>query len=142
TVGQRDANLTTAGLNIELGLFEGGRRLGRLRTAEADVRLALAQGKEICDRIAYEVSVAYFAIDDARQRIELARTAMMQATENLRVVRNLIERGDATPTDVVDGELALTRAQQNYYTALYDYQTALARLAYAVGAPVPDGMAT
>jgi outer membrane protein TolC len=141
TASQRDANLATAGLNIELGLFEGGRRLGRLRTAEADVRIALAQGKDICDRIAYEVSVAYFAIDDARQRLELARTAVMQATENLRVVRNLIARGDATPTDVVDGELALTRAQQNEYTALYDYQTALARLAYAIGVPVADAMA-
>jgi outer membrane protein TolC len=141
TAGQRDANLATAGLNIELGLFEGGRRLGRLRTAEADVRIALAQGKDICDRIAYEVSVAYFAIDDARQRLELARTAVLQATENLRVVRNLIEKGDATPTDVVDGELALTRAQQNEYTALYDYQTALARLAYAIGVPVADATA-
>jgi outer membrane protein TolC len=141
TTGQRDANLTTAGLNIEMGLFEGGRRLGRLRTAAADVRLALAQGKEICDRIAYEVTVAYLAIEDARQRLDLARTAVTQATENLRVVRNLIAKGDATPTDVVDAELALTRAQQNYYTALYDYQTALARLAYAVGVPVPDGIA-
>jgi outer membrane protein TolC len=45
-------------------------------------------------------------------------------------------QGEATPTDVVDAELALTRAQQGYYTALYDYQVALARLAYAVGLPV------
>jgi outer membrane protein TolC len=142
TAAQRDANLATAGLNIELGLFEGGRRLGRLRTAEADVRIALARARDICDRIAYEVSVAYFAIDDARQRIDLARTAVAQATENLRVVRNLIEKGDATPTDVIDAELALTRAQQNEYTALYDYQTALARLAYAIGVTGPDGLVT
>ncbi len=140
TATQRDANLAVGGLNIELGLFEGGRRLGRLRSAAADVRLALAQAKDICDRIAYEVNVAYLAIEDARQRIELAQTARTQAAENLRVVRNLIERGDATPTDVVDAELALVRAQQNWYTALYDYQTALARLAYAIGVPVPDGL--
>ncbi len=138
--GLRDANLTEGGLNIDLGLFEGGRRLGRLRSARADERIAIAQGKDLCDRIAYEVTVAYLGIDDARQRIELARTAVAGATENLRVVHGLFARGDATPTDVIDAELALVRAQQNAYTALYDYQTALARLAYAVGAPVPGGL--
>lgn len=133
---RHDANIATGGLNIELSLFEGGRRLGKLQTAEADVRAAVAQGKEICDRIAYEVQSAFLLIDDARQRIALSRTAVAGATENLRVVRSLFEKGDATPTDVVDGELAMTRAQQDYYVALYDYQTAVARLAYAAGVPV------
>lgn len=131
-----ESNLAVGGLNIELSLFEGGRRLGKLQTAEADVRAAVAQGKEICDRIAYEVQSAFLLIDDARQRIALSRTAVAGATENLRVVRSLFEKGDATPTDVVDGELAMTRAQQDYYVALYDYQTAVARLAYAAGVPV------
>ena len=54
----------------------------------------------------------------------------------MRVVLSLFEKGDATPTDVVDAELAITRAQQDASTALYDYQTGLARLAYAVGLPV------
>jgi outer membrane protein TolC len=134
------ADLVAGGLAIDLVLFEGGKRLGRLRTAEAEARAAVAQGKEVCDQIAYEVNVAYFALDDARQRIGLARTAVAQATENLRVVRSLIDRGDATPTDVVDAELALTRAQQNDYAALYDYETAVARLAYAIGVAVPDGI--
>ena len=62
--------------------------------------------------------------------------AVSAATENLRVVRGLVGQGDASPTDVVDAELALIRAQQAYYTALYYYQVALARLAYAVGLPV------
>jgi outer membrane protein len=134
--GLSDANLIAGGLNIELPLFEGGRRVGKLRTAEADVRAAVAAGKEICDRIAYEVQTAFLLIDDARQRIALSQTAVAGATENLRVVRSLFEKGDATPTDVVDGELAMIRAQQDYSAARYDYQTALVRLAYAVGRPM------
>ena len=140
--GLKDINLASGGLSIELGLFEGGRRLGRLHTAEAQIRTALAQGKEICDRIAYEVNLAYLAIVDARQRIGLSRTAVNQSTENLRVVRSLFGRGDATPTDIVDAELASIRAQQNYFAALYDYQTALVRLAYATGVPAPGGVPT
>ncbi len=132
----KNANLFAGGLSIELALFEGGRRLGKLQTAEADVRAAIAQGKEVCDKIAFEVHTAYLLIDDARQRLALARTVFAKAQENLRVVRSLFVHGDATPTEVVDGELALTRAQQDQFTAAYDYQTALARLAYASGLPI------
>lgn len=131
-----NANLIAGGVNIELSLFEGGRRRGKLQAAEADVRYAVAQGKEICDRIAYEVHSAYLLIDNARQQNALSRTAVSQATENLRVVRSLFENGDATPTEVVDAELAMTRAQQDRFTAIYEYQVSLARLAYAAGVPV------
>jgi outer membrane protein TolC len=133
-------NLAAGGLAIELALFEGGKRLGKVRMAEAEARVALAQGKEVCDRIAYEVNVAYVAIADARERMIQAKKAVEAGTENLRVVRSQLEQGDASPTDVADGELVLTRAQQNYYTALYDYQIALARLAYAVGRPVGEDL--
>ena len=62
-------------------------------------------------------------------------TAATQASENLRVVRSLFDQGDTIVTDVIDAELTLTRAQQDYLIATYDYQTALARVAYAVGLP-------
>ena len=41
--------------------------------------------------------------------------------------------GNATPTDVVDSEAALTRSQQRFFSATYTYLAALARLDYAVG---------
>jgi hypothetical protein len=37
------------------------------------------------------------------------------------------------PTDIVDAETALTRSQQRYNSALYNYLTALAGLDYAMG---------
>ncbi|MFN4258471.1 MAG: TolC family protein [Gemmataceae bacterium] len=129
--------LISGGVNIELGLYEGGRRKGQLVSAKAEVRAAIAQAKEVCDRIAYEVTAAFLAMDDARQRIELSQSMVTQAEENIRVVGNLFRRGDATPTEVVDAELTWVRARQNYAAALYDYQTALARLQYAIGTTRP-----
>jgi outer membrane protein TolC len=114
-------------------LFDGGARLGNTRTATAEVGSAVGQAQLVADTIAYEVNQAYYAVDDARQRIVLARTSIAQAEENLRLVINKYKAGDATPTDVVDAETASTRAQQSYYTALYDYLTAIARLEYAMG---------
>jgi outer membrane protein len=130
------ADVVSGGLSIELTLFEGGRRVGHVRTAEAEARGATAQGKEVCDRISYEVNVAYLSIAEARESIAQASAAISAATENLRVVRGQVGQGDVSPTDVVDAEWALTRAQQSYYIALYDYQIALVQLAYADGLPI------
>ncbi|MBX3413984.1 MAG: TolC family protein [Pirellulales bacterium] len=135
-----DKTSAIGGVSLELALFEGGRRIGKLRTAQAEMRGAIALGREICDRIAYEVNLAYLAIQDARQRVELSRTTVAQASENLRVVQRLLEHGDATPTELVDAVLTMTRAKQNYATALYDYQTSLARLAFATGLPNTPGL--
>ncbi|MBI2827584.1 MAG: TolC family protein [Planctomycetia bacterium] len=137
-----EVHLAAGGVNLEMALFEGGRRVGKLRSAEADVRVAIAQGKDLCDRIAYEVNLAFLGIQDARQRIDLSRTTVAQANENLRVVRRLVEHGDATSTDLIDAVLLITRAQQNYAAALYDYQTSLARLTYATGLPNTPGLSS
>ena len=75
------------------------------------------------------------AAGDATQQslLELSRTAVTEAQENLRLVRVKYRNGDATPTDIVDAETALTRSQQRYNSALYNYLTALAGLDYAMG---------
>jgi outer membrane protein len=132
--------LVAGGVNLELALFEGGRRVGQVRQAEAEVRGAVAQGKEMCDQIALEVNLAYLNVADARQRIDLCRTSVAQANENLRVVRRLQQQGDATQTDVIEAVLLRTRAEQGLAQALYDYQTSLARLTYATGIPATPGL--
>ena len=129
------AEHASAGIGIELGLFQGGKRIGEMREAKTEIDLAVAGGKEVCDQIAYEVKVAYLSITDAIERMKVAQAAAAQASENRRVVGSLFDQGDAIATEIIDAELTLTRAQQAYLIARYDYQTALARLAFAVGLP-------
>lgn len=130
-------NVAIAGINLDMDLFAGGRKLGALRQANADIRIAVARAKEVCDTIAFEVNQSYRLIDDARERIRLGETAVRQARENARLVENKFAEGDATPTDIVDAETTLTRAQQSLIQARYDYQTALARVSYATGWEIP-----
>lgn len=124
-----------AGIHFDQQLYAGGRRQGNQRAAEADVRGAAANAQVICDNIALEVNLAYREIAVARQRIELAQTSVTQARENLRLVRVKYRNGNATPTDIVDAETTLTRSQQRFYSATYEYLIALARLDYALGQP-------
>ena len=137
-----------AGLHLELPLYTGGLLRGELRTAEAEVAAAVADAQAILDGISLEVTRAFRSEVAAGQRIELSRTAVVEAQENLRLVRVKYRNGDATPTDIVDAETALTRSQQRFNSAIYTYLAALARLDYAMGrqqgtilrqASVPEG---
>ena len=122
-----------AGLHVEAPLYAGGRHLGELRSADADVEAALADAQAILDAISLQVNLAYRGVVAANERIGLSRTAVVQAQENLRLVRVRYRNGTATPTDIVDSEAALTRSQQRFFSATYTYLAALARLNYAVG---------
>jgi outer membrane protein TolC len=123
----------TASINLQWKLYQGGQRIADLRYAASNVRAAVDQAEVVCDVIAFEVNDAYRAVDAARQSIALARPAVAQARENLRLITQRYASGNATPTDIVDAETALTRAQQDLYTSQYDYLSALVRMDYATG---------
>jgi outer membrane protein TolC len=124
-----------AAIHLDQRLYSGGRRRGEQWAAEADVAAAGAQAQTVLDGISLEVSLAYRGVRATRERIPLTETAVTQATENLRLVRVKYKNGNATPTDVVDAETTLTRSEQRYHSAVYDYLAALARLEYALGTP-------
>src|SRR5439155_7416562 len=83
--------------------------------------------------ISVEVTVANRGVRSAQARVELARPAVEQSRESLRLVRERFRNGTATPTDVVDAETARTRSEQRYASASIEYLSALARLAYVMG---------
>ena len=132
------ADLALGFIKLEWGLFEGGKRVGELRVADSKVRSAVAHAESISDTIAFQVTEAYRLLVAARGGIDHARPAVEQSEENYRLVVARAQRGDATPSDVVDSETSLTRAQQDYLNSIHDYLIALARLEYAIGvAPTP-----
>jgi outer membrane protein TolC len=127
------ADLTVGFIRLDWTLFEGGRRIAETRVAESRVREAMAQAESIVDNIAFQVNEAYRRMVTARLGIEDARPAVEQARENFRLVRSRALEGDATPTEITDAQASLTRAEQSYFNAVYNYLTALARLEYAMG---------
>src|SRR5262249_44120160 len=132
------ADLVLGFIRLEWGLFEGGKRVAELRLADSQIREAAAQADSIADTIAYQVNQAYRQLVAARKGIERARPAGEQPRETSRLGEGRAKQGDATPAELTDAAAALTRAQQDYFNAVYDYLTALARLEYAMGtAPTP-----
>lgn len=121
------------GIHVDQKLYSGGRRRGQVHEADADVEEAIANAQTIFDGISLEVNLAYRSITAARQRIELTRTQVTQARENLRLMQVRYRNGTATPTDVADATTTAVRAEQRDFLALYDYLQALGRLEYTMG---------
>jgi hypothetical protein len=144
----QNANVLGGGAFAVLDVYTGGKRRGQMRTAQAGVLRAATQAKQVVDGVAYEVHFAHTAVDDARESVAQARTTVAQARENYRLVENRYRTGDAQPTDLIDAETSRTRAEQNLSAALYQYQTAVARLEFAIGASIatpasaPEELAT
>jgi len=120
-------------IKLEWGLFEGGRRVAELRIADSKIRGAIAQAESISDGIAFQVNEAYRLLVTSRRAIERSRAPVEQTRETYRIVQARFRQGDATTTEVIDAETAMTRAEQEYQTALFDYLTSLAKLDYAMG---------
>jgi outer membrane protein TolC len=127
------------GIQLDVPLYHGGANRGNLASAEADIMQALVDAQSVLNDISLEVTVAHREMVSARARVELARPAVGQSAEALRIVRERYRAGTATPTDVIDAETASTRAEQRYATARIEYLSALARLAYVIGAD-PGGL--
>jgi outer membrane protein TolC len=133
-----DADLAVGFIRLDWGLFEGGKRIAELRVNDSRVREAMAQSESIADTIAFQVNQAYHRMVAARKGIDRSRPAIDQTRETYRLVGARSVQGDATPAELTDAEVALTRAQQDYSNAIYDYLIAIARLEYTMGtAPIP-----
>jgi outer membrane protein TolC len=137
------ADLGLAFIRLEWGLFEGGKRVAELHVADAHIRETVAEAESIADTIAFQVNQAYRQLVAARKGIERARPAVEQSRETYRLVAARAKQGDAIPAELTDAAASLTRAEQDYFNAVYDWLSTLARLEYVMGtAPTPSTMAS
>ena len=130
--GLHDSNISGE-IGIQIDLFSGGRTTAEVRKAKKKLAKAKEQAKEVCDGISLQVKGAFLGIKEAKERIKVTKEARLQAKENLRLMNSKYRQNIVASTDVVDAETLLTRTEQNYYTALYDYIVAIARLENAIG---------
>jgi outer membrane protein TolC len=90
------------------------------------------------DAIRLEVRRDYYELDSARQQVEVARTAIAESQESLRINQNRYASGLSTITDLLAAEEAAQRSQIDYWEAVYCYHTGYAKLELASGTLTPQ----
>ena len=80
-----------------------------------------------------QVRTRWLDLQTARQQIEVARTAIVQAEENINVILDRYRQQLSNNTDVLDAENRRVQSLSNYFNSVYDEALARFRLRRAVG---------
>lgn len=88
-------------------------------------------------RVELEVRRTYLDLKVAEKTLHVTRKGIDQAEENYRIEKAKFSKQASTAKDLLDAQLALTRAQLTRVTALYSWYVARAALAHAIGDPLP-----
>jgi outer membrane protein len=121
------------GIEVQFDLFQGGAKRAELSRQRALEEKVTALKQAATDGVRLEVRRAYYEVDTSRQQIEVARAAIAQAQESLRINQDRYDSGLTTITDLLGAEEAVRRSQTDYWDAVYLYQTSYAGLELASG---------
>ena len=128
---------TATGLTLSMTLFSGGAQSAAIERRQKELLEAQDQFLERQDNISLDVKQAYLTVGQTYDSVRVARKNQQLSAENLRIFRDRYTQGLVTSTDVLTAEDAASRARSNYYQALYDYHSALARLDNVIGRSKP-----
>ncbi len=121
------------GIDVQFDIFQGGAKRAELSRERALQERVTAMKQVAGDRVRLEVRRAYYDLDSARQEIEVARAAIAQAQDSLRINQNRYDGGLTTITDLLGAEEATRRSQTDYWEAVYRFHTSYANLELSSG---------
>ena len=121
------------GVEVQFDIFQGGAKRAELSRERALQERVTAMKQVASDGVRLEVRRAYYNLDSARQEVEVARAAIAQAQESLRINQNRYDGGLTTITDLLGAEEATHRSQTDYWEAVYRFHTSYANLELASG---------
>jgi outer membrane protein len=122
-----------AGVELQIDLFQGGAKRAALSRERANAEKMKALKEAASDAVRLEVRQAYYDQDASRQQVQVARTAIAQAQESLRIDQDRYDGGLLTITDLLSVEEAARRSQADYWQAVYQYHISYANLELASG---------
>ena len=96
-------------------------------------RAALKQRADLAADVALQVRTRWLTLRQAQLSVPVARFAVVQSEENIKVVTDRYRQQLSTYTEVLDAETRRITSLNNFYNALYDESLAAFRLRRAVG---------
>jgi outer membrane protein TolC len=123
----------SAGVVVTLPVFDGFMRENAVKTAKSRLDRAVQAEGLARQQIARDVNQAALMLAAAEKSVEASQKGLEQAAEEARVVRERFEAGRGIQLEVLDAQVALTRARFNAVKALAEYQGAQAMWLRAIG---------
>jgi outer membrane protein len=120
-------------LGLRWNLFDRFDRELSIVQREADRDVAEATAADARRGATADLELRLAELDAARARIEITRTSVVAATEDLRVQQERYRLGASTIVDVLTSQEALNQAEVDVVNARFDYLRAKAELEALIG---------
>ena len=120
-------------VTTSISVFDGGMTKATVDQASSDADNARSLQQQVTQAVTLDTQQAYLNVNESRNRIQVAETALDQAREAMRLAQVRYQGEVSTQLEVLDARAALTQAETNHVNAKFDYQLALAELERAVG---------
>jgi outer membrane protein len=125
-------------LLMNINFFSGGSTKAEIDKIKSRRMTLIVQRKRLVEDIRLELEKYYLDLANARERIEVAKDAIAQSEENLRINKVRYAEGVGLALDVTDAIALQALAETNFYRSLYDYYRAEAGYIYASGKELKD----
>jgi outer membrane protein TolC len=123
----------SAAISLNVPVFDWGASRSRERQARLRVEVAENERTLALRGFTQQFYAARAQAASAAARIDVARDAVAKAQDNVAASIARYRAGEAQIVEVTDAQTTLVEQRNALYQAIFDYQTALARLRQATG---------
>ena len=121
------------GLTTNWNLYDSQTTAAKVKKAQVAIDTARLNLESQTDSVELAVKEYYLGASEAKKRIDTTQVAIHKAEEDYFIAEAKYRVGAGVMLDVIDAQLALTTARNNYIAAQHDYATYKAELENAMG---------
>ncbi|MBS1610328.1 MAG: TolC family protein [Bacteroidetes bacterium] len=126
-------NALNAGVGVSYNIASLWKTKSKIQQANAKVTQLIESQAMLDDNITMQVNKSYLALVSNRKKIEVYTTAVEQAEENYRIVKNKFDNSLATTTDLLEADVAQLQSRLNFTLARADAFVSYHKLLQATG---------
>ena len=131
-----NAERWSVGLQMDWNIFDNGVTAAQVQQSKSAERKAESLALQQIEQIQLEVHNAYINLKTAEKNIATTAAAVDKAEEEFSISQIRYVEGVDTNLNVMNVQEKVVETRNNYYTALYNYNTSRAQLEKAMGVPV------
>ena len=120
-------------LSLEWPLFEGARKIGKLKKEKSLLKQKNILLSDLKESIRLEIQEALLHLQTAEEFVLTQKLDLKRAKEGLKIIAKGYQEGINTEVEVVDARSSMTRAKSLHYQAIYQHCLARLQLEFALG---------
>ncbi|UCF79441.1 MAG: TolC family protein [Candidatus Eiseniibacteriota bacterium] len=127
------SRMWTLALAMSIPMFDGLYTKGKIKQSRAQYEQALLYAAQVEDIVRLEVEQAVSRLEETRELVESQLASVEQAQKGMDIANIRYENGVGTQLEVLDSQVALSRAKTNYFVSVFEQFMAVAEIERATG---------